>query len=35
MGVLALVVFVLCFTPEPIVVDWADIWEGLKELLTS
>jgi membrane-associated protease RseP (regulator of RpoE activity) len=31
LGVLALVVFVLCFTPEPIVVDWSDIWAGFRE----
>jgi len=35
MGALALAVFVLCFTPEPIVVDWTDIWTGLKEWLAS
>ena len=35
MGVLALLVFVLCFTPEPIVIDWTVIWTGLKEWLSS
>jgi membrane-associated protease RseP (regulator of RpoE activity) len=29
MGALALAVFVLCFTPEPIVVSWREIWEGM------
>jgi membrane-associated protease RseP (regulator of RpoE activity) len=29
MGALALAVFVLCFTPEPIVVSWREIWEAL------
>src|SRR3990172_6347277 len=35
MGALALAVFVLCSTPEPVVVDWTDIWTGLKEWLAS
>jgi hypothetical protein len=35
MGALALLVFVLCFTPEPIVVDWTDHLAGLKEWLSS
>jgi membrane-associated protease RseP (regulator of RpoE activity) len=29
MGALAFVVFVLCFTPEPIVMSWREIWEAL------
>ncbi len=30
MGMLALVVFVLCFTPEPIKITWADLYTSLQ-----
>jgi membrane-associated protease RseP (regulator of RpoE activity) len=32
MGIAALVVFVLCFTPAPIEVHWRDIWQSILEL---
>lgn len=35
MGFLALLVFAVCFTPEPVIVEWMDIWAGLKEWLKS
>lgn len=35
MGALALAVFVLCFTPEPIVFNWMDVWKPLEEWLRS
>jgi membrane-associated protease RseP (regulator of RpoE activity) len=35
MGAAAFAVFVLCFTPEPIVVDWSDIWLGFRKWLES
>src|SRR4029453_11509019 len=31
-GVLSLVVFVLCFVPDPIVFSWRDAWEELRAL---
>ena len=36
-GVLSLVVFVLCFVPDPIVFSWRDLFEatGLQRFLTS
>lgn len=34
-GLLALVVFVVSFTPSPIMVSWADFRQGLTALLTS
>jgi membrane-associated protease RseP (regulator of RpoE activity) len=35
MGVLALMVFVLCFTPEPIEFNWADFWVALRDSFAS
>jgi len=35
MGVLALLIFVLCFTPEPIVFQWTDVWTEFNEWLGS
>ncbi len=35
LGILSLVVFALCFVPNPIIVSWADIFEGLRSLVTS
>jgi membrane-associated protease RseP (regulator of RpoE activity) len=32
MGIAALVVFVLCFTPAPIEVHWGDIWQSIVGL---
>ncbi len=34
-GLFALLVFVISFTPSPIIVTWSDFREGLAELLTS
>jgi membrane-associated protease RseP (regulator of RpoE activity) len=34
-GVLCLVVFVLCFRPDPFVFSWADAWRDLRLLLTT
>jgi membrane-associated protease RseP (regulator of RpoE activity) len=31
MAVAALAVFVLCFTPEPIVFDWGEIFDAIRE----
>lgn len=33
MGVAALLVFVLCFTPAPIEVHWADLWQPIADEL--
>lgn len=33
MGALALAVLIVCFTPEPIIFNWADAWAAFKELL--
>ena len=33
LGLLALVVFVLCFVPDPIVFSWRDFFEAARELL--
>src|SRR5262249_6208741 len=35
LGVLSLVVFALCFVPDPIVFSWSDIFDALKTLVTS
>ncbi len=35
LGGLSLVVFVLCFVPNPIIVSWADIFEAVRTLVTS
>jgi membrane-associated protease RseP (regulator of RpoE activity) len=35
LGGLSLVVFALCFVPNPVVVSWRDIFDALRELLTS
>jgi membrane-associated protease RseP (regulator of RpoE activity) len=35
LGILSLVVFAVCFVPNPIIVSWADIFEGLRSLVTS
>jgi membrane-associated protease RseP (regulator of RpoE activity) len=32
-GVVSLVVFVLCFVPNPIVFSWTDFFEGIRELV--
>ncbi|HEX9203579.1 MAG TPA: hypothetical protein VF964_06420, partial [Vicinamibacteria bacterium] len=32
-GVLSLVVFVLCFVPNPIIWSWRDAFEAVRELL--
>jgi len=32
-GVLSLIVFVLCFVPNPIVWSWRDAFEAIRELL--
>ena len=34
-GLFAALVFVICFTPSPIIVSWADVRAALAELLTS
>jgi hypothetical protein len=31
-GVVSLVVFVLCFVPNPIVFSWRDAFDGVREL---
>jgi len=35
LGILSLVVFILCFVPNPIIVSWADIFEAVRTLVTS
>ncbi len=35
LGVLSLVVFALCFVPNPIVFSWADLFDAFRDLLTS
>jgi membrane-associated protease RseP (regulator of RpoE activity) len=35
MGAIALAIFVLCFTPEPIVFDWKDLWSEFQDWLAS
>jgi membrane-associated protease RseP (regulator of RpoE activity) len=35
MGFLALLIFVLCVTPEPIVFNWTDVWAEFKDWLSS
>jgi membrane-associated protease RseP (regulator of RpoE activity) len=34
LGVLSLVVFALCFVPNPIVMSWSDLFDALRELFT-
>jgi len=33
LGIATLVVFVVCFVPNPVVVSWSDFFEGLRELV--
>jgi hypothetical protein len=35
LGVLGLVVFALCFVPNPIVFSWSDVFEAVKTIVTS
>jgi membrane-associated protease RseP (regulator of RpoE activity) len=35
LGLLSLVVFALCFVPNPIVFSWSDVFDALRRLLTS
>jgi membrane-associated protease RseP (regulator of RpoE activity) len=35
LGVLSLVVFALCFVPNPIVFSWSDVFEAVKTIVTS